>query len=332
MMVRHAGPEGFGKDALTSQAAISPYEEALICAAMFVWVGGPLLLTFSGLAILLLGPMTNRLVFVVATLILAMHPLPVSREWKLKLYQGWLTRSLYKYFSYRFVWCDDDIAANQAVAQSGAWIGAGPPHGVLPLANVLSIPAINSFGFCHFVGAPASVVFHTPFLRYLALYDCVSVGRKSLTKALAQGKCVGIVPDGVAGIFTQNSRDEVVAMRSKKGIARLALRTGASVVPAYSFGNTAAFTCVQDQFGILAKVSRKLRAALFIFHGRWWLPIPRRVNITMVVGRAIPVEKVEEPSEAQVDELHEKILGAIKENFDRHKESLGWGQKELRFI
>ena len=37
-------------------------------------------------------------------------------------------------------------------------------------ANVLSIPAINTFACRHFVGAGASVVEKTPFLRYMSLF------------------------------------------------------------------------------------------------------------------------------------------------------------------
>ena len=44
------------------------------------------------------------------------------------------------------------------------------PHGVLPFANLLGMLGINSFSFVGtFVGAPASVVYRTPFLRYLTL-------------------------------------------------------------------------------------------------------------------------------------------------------------------
>eukprot|EP00978_Attheya_sp_CCMP212_P001781 scaffold3672_cov46-Attheya_sp.AAC.1 len=42
------------------------------------------------------------------------------------------------------------------VQLNGPWIGAGPPHGVLPFANVLSIPAINSIMGKKFAGAPAN--------------------------------------------------------------------------------------------------------------------------------------------------------------------------------
>lgn len=153
--------------------------------------------------------------------------------------------------------------------------------------------------------------------------------------------CVGIVPDGVAGIFKHNSasngrrlgpkgpkalkslenqrqkergtvfstdfrgQKELVAMKDRKGIARLALRSGTPVLPAYSFGNTAAprfargleafvrvkafiravhgafeaFSCWYDSFGILESFSRKAQASIFFFWGRFGLPIPRRTQV-----------------------------------------------------
>ena len=81
------------------------------------------------------------------------------------------------------------------------WVGASPPHGAMPFANVMSIAAINSTvrPFC---GAPATVVFRTPFLRYLLLFGpCCAVSKESIVKHLNMGQCVGLVPDGIAGIF-----------------------------------------------------------------------------------------------------------------------------------
>ena len=50
------------------------------------------------------------------------------------------TTLLFKYFSYRFVWADDySDVAYQKVIEKAAWIGTGPPHGVMPFANLLSI-------------------------------------------------------------------------------------------------------------------------------------------------------------------------------------------------
>ena len=238
--------------------------------------------------------------------------------------------SVYRYFSYRFVWSGDD---DQASLASAAWIGAGPPHGVLPLANMLSVSAINSFLGRHFVGAPASVVFRTPFLRYLTLLGCVDVAAKSIARATSAGVCVGMVPDGIAGIFRSCSEeDEVVYLKERKGLAKHALRTGTPILPAYSIGNTAVYGAWFDRWGVMEALSRRAQAALFLYWGRFCLPLPRRVNITMLFGSPLHVDKVEQPSQEQVDALHAQLLLAIATLFDRHKHALGWGHKTMRFV
>ena len=70
---------------------------------------------------------------------------------------------------------------------------------------------------------------------------------------------VAVVPDGIAGIFRTNAYDERVVLKSRKGIARLALRTGHAIVPAYSIGNTAAFSAFFDPWGVMERVSRKVQ-------------------------------------------------------------------------
>lgn len=263
-------------------------------AAMLVCMGGPLFLVTTGLAAVFVGTWREKAAFLLLATTLAVHPLPapgskLSRE----LMKSKLTQWMNKYFSYRLLWCDDDV---QTARKSMPWIGVGPPHGVLPFANMLGIPAINETLGCPFVGAAANVVFKTPGLRYLMAYGCVTADRKDMVKALGRGQCVGILPDGVAGIFRTNKHRELVAMKDRKGLARLALRTGTPLIPVYSFGNTAAFSCWYDRWGILESISRKVQASFFLYWGRCFLPIPYRVQITMAIGKLIEVPQVENPT------------------------------------
>jgi hypothetical protein len=202
-ITKHA--DRFAPGSLTSQAPITLAEEAAVLLAFFVLMGGPLLLLICGAYLLLLGSWTGCAIQLLVTLGLMYHPMPEVAD---AMRESWFVLSVYRYFSYRFVWSGEDDETSLA---SAAWIGAGPPHGVLPLANIISISAINSFLGRHFVGAPASVVFRTPFLRYLTLLGCVDVAAKSIARATGAGVCVGMVPDGIAGIFRScGEEDEVV--------------------------------------------------------------------------------------------------------------------------
>lgn len=55
---------------------------------------------------------------------------------------------------------------------------------------------------------------------------------------------IGISTGGVAEVFETNSPsgDEVIVLKNRKGIIKLAFRTGASLVPCYLFGNTKLFS------------------------------------------------------------------------------------------
>mmetsp|Transcript_20267 Transcript_20267/g.47328 ORF Transcript_20267/g.47328 Transcript_20267/m.47328 type:complete len:359 (+) Transcript_20267:125-1201(+) len=324
-LIKESGDAGFSKDELAGKAALSWQEELMVVSVLGFVMSGPPALFFAGLASVLYGSWRTKMAFFGLTAFLAFHPLPNCSE---TLRTSRLTLAIYKYFSYRFVWSG---SSKDDVEQAGAWIGAGPPHGVLPLANILSISAVTTFTFRKFVGAGASVVGYTPFLRYMTMYGFTDVSSKSIAKSLSQGVSVGLVPDGIAGIFRCSGSDEVVVLKKRKGLARLALRTGHALVPAYSIGNTAAFSAWYDPWGIMERVSRKLQAAVFPYWGRACLPIPRRCNVTMLIGTPLTVSKVENPTEEQIDELHERLLNEFTTLFNTHKASLGWADKKIIF-
>ena len=48
------------------------------------------------------------------------------------------------------------------------------------------------------------------------------------------------------------------------------------------------------------KLSRQLRCALGIFYGRLYLPVPQKVQLTVLVGSPITVNKVHDPDVKQV--------------------------------
>lgn len=325
----------FPPNSLASKAALTGWEEIQVVLALVVVMGFPLFWMFLATPLALVGSWMQCMVYVALTLVLALHPLPVSAQSGIAKFTRStnFVRNLYKYFSYRFVWCDDVREEAMKMKSQGAFLGAGVPHGVLPFANLLSIPAINSYSFVGtFLGAPASVVFNTPFLRYLTILGTCDCGRESIRQELREGRSVGVVPDGIAGIFRCNEEDEVVYLKSRKGLAKLALQTGTPIYPSYSMGNTTAFSCYYDSFGIMEWLSRKAQASLFIYWGRYGLPIPHRTNISLLVSAPIKVgAKIDNPTQDQIDDVHNRLLTGFKTSFDLHKDALGWGAKQMRF-
>lgn len=47
-------------------------------------------------------------------------------------------------------------------------------------------------------------------------------------------------------------------------------------------------------------LSRRFRCAIGIFYGRWYLPIPNKIRLTVLVGKPISVAKTQDPDASQV--------------------------------
>ena len=295
---------------------------------MGIWLGGPLVTFFTPIVLILFSHnlMTHLGYYLAAVLVLALHPLPNLEDY---LNKSDFSMWLYKYFSYRIMWSGDAYDKAQA---SPPWVGAAGPHSVMPFGSVLSIPGINTFVFRKFRGGTASILARIPMLRYLYCWGTIDVAGKSLSASLNKGYCVGVVCDGIAGIFKCTRQNEAFYLKSRKSLAKFCIRNGCPFVPAYSVGNSQCFNSWFDSFGVLEWLSRKTQASLFLYWGRLMLPIPFRTNVTLLFGSPIPVDKNANPTDEEVDRVHAQMLGAFKTLFDTHKDALGWSHKELQII
>lgn len=328
-----APKDGFKDDQFASQCEVSFADTVIVSCFFLTIMGLPLALVGTFFVLLVFGSWTSLLIiFPLVSAFFALHPLPkATHENNFNPFIARLMLALFRYFSYRHMFSGDALEK----AQSGEpWIGAAPPHGALPIANMLCWPSFNLYHRA-FIGATADVVRYTPGMRYLLILGSCSVSGSSMAGAVNKGLAVGMNPDGIAGIFTANEYEEIVALKSRKGLARLMLRTGTALSPAYSMGNAAAFKVWYDRWGIMELLSRKLKVSLFIPYGRWGLPIPFRVNVTLLFAEPIRVQKVPEgtePTESQVDELHQRILDEMSALFAKHKSSLGFQKSSLKFV
>eukprot|EP00455_Lapot_gusevi_P054262 TRINITY_DN8657_c0_g1_i7.p1 TRINITY_DN8657_c0_g1~~TRINITY_DN8657_c0_g1_i7.p1 ORF type:complete len:177 (+),score=39.77 TRINITY_DN8657_c0_g1_i7:253-783(+) len=163
----------------------------------------------------------------------------------------------------------------------------------------------------------------------MAWLGIIDAGRNSAYKALKKGHSLGLSSGGIAEIFECTSEHETIVMEDRKGFVKLAMQTGAKLVPCYLFGNTKALTCLTDSAGRLQRLSRKLRASITLFWGRFFLPIPYRVPISGVMGLPLDVPFDENPSRELVNEYHAKFIARLNELFDEHKHAYGWADREL---
>uniref|UniRef100_A0A8D1UY92 Uncharacterized protein n=1 Tax=Sus scrofa TaxID=9823 RepID=A0A8D1UY92_PIG len=103
----------------------------------------------------------------------------------------------------------------------------------------------------------------------------------------------------------------------------------AALVPVFSFGENDAFDKVENLPGIwlrwchnVLKEITKITLLRFIFRGipqHNFVLLPSRGPITTVVGTPIEVQKTPNPSQEEVDGLHQRYLKELSRLFEAHK-------------
>ena len=231
------------------------------------------------------------------------------------------------------------IVCESPLDREGTYVFAAMPHGVFPQCQWLTNPStldprdpddkkVAEVFPMPLRGAVASILLRIPVLRHLlAWHGLVPASRETIAALLKASVSVVLIPGGIRELFESSPRHETYVLMHRKGFVRLAMDANVSLVPILCFGNTACFSVRTPQR--LVSLSRALRAGLVLFWGRLGLPLPRPVQLTVVVGSPLAPQ----PGES-VEELHGRFVQAVRALYDKHRAALGpaWAGRELRIV
>ena len=218
------------------------------------------------------------------------------------------------------------------------------PHGIIAHGAFAAF-ATEALGFAQlFPGITNTLLtldsnFRIPLYRDYALrLGLGSVSRESCINLLTRGGINGegmgrgitIVVGGAREALDAKPGTLRLILNNRKGFIKLAIRTGADLVPVLGFGENDLY----DQVDSVSHprvhkwqlwVKKVLGFTTPLFYGRGifnynigLMPYRRPVNV--VVGKAIRVEQQNAPSEAYLDEVHEKYVKELKRIWREHKQ------------
>ncbi|XP_065225545.1 2-acylglycerol O-acyltransferase 3-like [Planococcus citri] len=214
------------------------------------------------------------------------------------------------------------------------YLFASFPHGFLcygPSTNIMSdvnqfdeaFPGLNPYL------ATLNGNYYAPFMRdFYLLWGGCAVSPRSISHILngpAGNVCVLIVGGRSEQKINTPGKNRVV-LKNRKGFVRMALKSGSSLVPVYSFGET--FLYKEPTSNLYRRLREKLRASFdpefFLFRGPCTLGhlfglLPYQQQVTTVVGKPIPVPKVEEPTKELIDKYHEIFVQEFVQLFEKYK-------------
>ncbi|CAJ0588080.1 unnamed protein product [Cylicocyclus nassatus] len=212
------------------------------------------------------------------------------------------------------------------------------PHGILSIGAFTTM-ITNATGFLEkFPGLKPTILalnshFYFPFRREIGIgLGGVEASRESLQYLLenpGKGRAIAIALGGAQGLLDACPGTHILHLSSRRGFCRFALKYGADLVPMYNFGENDVFDTISSPRGTALRNFQD-------FIKRWWgfCPplakgrgifnytfglLPHRRPITTVMGAPIRVDRLENPSEEDIDKLHAKYCKALTELFEAHK-------------
>lgn len=184
--------------------------------------------------------------------------------------------------------------------------------------------------------------FRIPFYREYALaMGLASVSRESCENILTKGgtdgegmgRAITIVVGGARESLNARPNSLRLVLKRRKGFVKLAIRTGADLVPVLAFGENDLYDQVDsDQHPIIHRlqmlVKQTLGFTIPLFHARGVFNydvglMPYRTPLNIVVGRPIPV--MQQPNrdkidDQYIDELHSRYVEELMRLWDQWKD------------
>lgn len=184
--------------------------------------------------------------------------------------------------------------------------------------------------------------FWLPGFREMLLGIGACASSKKSLKTLLNSKQLGVAPvlmvGGLPEISNYHQNKIVLVIRKRLGFVKLALETGSDLVPLFSFGEAEIFHQPSGMNSFLEKViASNIGFYPVVFSGRGFLQnsigiLPKRREINIVVGKPIEVEKIEEPSQEDIMQVHQQYIQQVVQLYEEHKKKYGYQDIELEII
>ncbi|XP_073812551.1 diacylglycerol O-acyltransferase 2-like [Musca autumnalis] len=223
------------------------------------------------------------------------------------------------------------------------------PHGIIGTGVTLNMGISIGKWLELFPGirpktATLDMYFRTPLMRDLMrAWGLVSCSKEALLQQLDASSnphhphnidgytsnAVSLLVGGAHEAIDCHPGTYILTLKKRKGFVKIAIKSGAPIVPSFSFGEVDILDQKDNPPGsklrnVQLSVKNSLGIAPLIVTGRGLLKngiglLPHRKRIVQVIGSPIEVEKMDNPDAKYVEEIHKKVMDSVQEMFEKYK-------------
>jgi 2-acylglycerol O-acyltransferase 2 len=144
--------------------------------------------------------------------------------------------------------------------------------------------------------------------------------RYSAARLLASGHSLFLVPGGATEALYATPGADILILRKRRGFVRLALRHGASLLPAFSFNENNTYRQVPRE-----RCPRFVSGTVALFQRVFGISVPLLTNllplktrITTVFGSPIDVGPPREPTEKEITDTLERYIARLTALYEKY--------------
>jgi len=282
----------------------------------------------------------GNLGFSIFTLVILDYFIPLRSTPLPWYYDFWMSHAAYAFYSY-FPNADLRVDPALKIRKDRRYLLCAHPHGIFGMYIVIIAEHfVSNFGL-RFISFAAPVLTLIPIAR--RHFNCIGLAcadSKTMRRVMKFNHPLNVfysTPGGIEEMFCVP--EEIIVISKRKGFCKIAIQRGCDLVPIYGFGNNQMFPVITGRKSFLGKLSKIINVSIVAFVGRFnipYLPMATKHPQLVAIGEPILVEKNEDPSQEEIDELHEKYCIAIRELFDKYKtdpslKNTGFASKRLYF-
>ena len=200
------------------------------------------------------------------------------------------------------------------------------PHGMFSW-GFMNGGAYNNFYYKQgFQGLVAASLLHAPGFRLLfvkLLGGINSAEKDELVKKMKGRESFGLIPGGFHEATISYPDNSRVFLKRRKGFVKYALQHGFSLIPVYTYGESATYWNASGLFSLRWWFNDQKLPAILPF-GRWWCPLlPRSVELNTIGGEPLKLPKIEKPTLNDVNIWHDAYMQHLARHFETHKKEFG---------